>query len=100
MGGSGDHPPAMTSLSLTTTEFTLVVGAGSLFAGLLGSLTGGTPGGPGNSSRVLYMYIFQQAFEFNALGYASALAVALILLLVVVAAFQLRLLRAGESDLA
>ena len=61
---------------------------------------GGAPGGPGNSSRVLYLYIFQQAFEFNALGYASALAVALILLLVVVAAFQLSLLRAGESDLA
>src|SRR5689334_9029859 len=40
MGASGDHPPAMTSLSLNTTEFTLVVGAGSLFAGLLGSLTG------------------------------------------------------------
>src|SRR5919202_5024567 len=31
----------------------------------------GSPGGPGNASRVLYMYIFQQAFEFNALGYAS-----------------------------
>jgi multiple sugar transport system permease protein len=61
---------------------------------------GTTPGGPGNASRVLYMYIFQQAFEFNALGYASALAVALIVLLVVVAAVQLRLLRAGESDLA
>jgi multiple sugar transport system permease protein len=61
---------------------------------------GSTPGGPGNASRVLYMYIFQQAFEFNALGYASALAVALILLLVIVAAVQLRLLRAGESDLA
>jgi multiple sugar transport system permease protein len=61
---------------------------------------GSTPGGPGNASRVLYMYIFQQAFEFNALGYASALAVALIVLLVVVAAVQLRLLRAGESDLA
>ena len=61
---------------------------------------GGNPGGPGNSSRVLYMYIFQQAFEFNALGYASALAVALILLLVIVAAIQMRLLRAGESDLA
>src|SRR4051812_41452685 len=43
---------------------------------------GGTPGGPGNASRVLYMYIFQQAFEFNDLGYASALAVALIVLLV------------------
>jgi multiple sugar transport system permease protein len=61
---------------------------------------GGNPGGPGNSSRVLYMYIFQQAFEFNALGYASALAVALIGLLVIVAAIQMRLLRAGESDLA
>jgi multiple sugar transport system permease protein len=57
-------------------------------------------GGPGNASRVLYMYIFQQAFEFNALGYASALAVALIMLLVIVAAIQLRMLRAGESDLA
>jgi multiple sugar transport system permease protein len=61
---------------------------------------GGNPGGPGNSSRVLYMYIFQQAFEFNALGYASALAVALIMLLVIVAFIQMRLLRAGESDLA
>ena len=61
---------------------------------------GGAPGGPGNSSRVLYLYIFQQAFEFNALGYASALAVGLILLLVVVAGIQMRLLRADESDLA
>jgi multiple sugar transport system permease protein len=61
---------------------------------------GGQPGGPANSSRVMYLYIFQQAFEFNDLGYASALSVALIALLVVVAAFQLRLLRAGESDLA
>lgn len=61
---------------------------------------GGQPGGPGNASRVLYLYIFQQAFEFNALGYAAALSVALIVLLVAVAAIQLRLLRAGESDLA
>jgi multiple sugar transport system permease protein len=61
---------------------------------------GGNPGGPGNASRVLYMYIFQQAFEFNALGYASALAVALIVLLTVVAAVQMKMLRAGESDLA
>jgi multiple sugar transport system permease protein len=61
---------------------------------------GGQPGGPGNASRVLYLYIFQQAFEFNALGYAAALSVALIVLLLAVAAIQLRLLRAGESDLA
>ena len=61
---------------------------------------GGAPGGPGNASRVLYLYIFQQAFEFNALGYASALAVGLIVLLVIVAFIQMKLLRAGESDLA
>jgi multiple sugar transport system permease protein len=61
---------------------------------------GGQPGGPGNESRVLYLYIFQQAFEFNDLGYAAALSVGLIVLLVAVAAAQLRLLRAGESDLA
>ena len=34
-----------------------------------------TKGGPANASRVLQYYIFQQAFEFNALGYASALSV-------------------------
>jgi multiple sugar transport system permease protein len=61
---------------------------------------GGAPGGPANASRVLYMYIFQQSFEFNELGYAAALSMALIVLLVAVAAIQLRLLRAGESDLA
>jgi multiple sugar transport system permease protein len=61
---------------------------------------GGTPGGPANASRVMYLYIFQQAFEFNALGYAAALSVALIVLLAAVAAIQMRLLRAGESDLA
>jgi multiple sugar transport system permease protein len=61
---------------------------------------GGSPGGPANASRVLYLYIFQQAFEFNALGYAAALSVALIILLAAVAAIQMRLLRAGESDLA
>jgi multiple sugar transport system permease protein len=61
---------------------------------------GGSPGGPANESRVMYLYIFQQAFEFNELGYAAALSVALIALLAVVAALQLRMLRAGESDLA
>ncbi|MBV8990528.1 MAG: sugar ABC transporter permease [Solirubrobacterales bacterium] len=61
---------------------------------------GGVPGGPANASRVLYQYIFQQAFEFYNLGYAAALSVALIVLLAVVAFIQLRLLRASESDLA
>jgi multiple sugar transport system permease protein len=61
---------------------------------------GGQPGGPANASRVLYLYIFQQAFEFYNLGYAAALSVALVGILLIVALVQLRLLRAGESDLS
>ena len=36
-----------------------------------------TEGGPINSTRVIYYYIYQQAFERFDLGYASALAVVL-----------------------
>jgi multiple sugar transport system permease protein len=61
---------------------------------------GGQPGGPANASRVLYLYIFQQAFEFYNLGYAAALSVALVVILLVVALVQMRLLRAGESELS
>jgi multiple sugar transport system permease protein len=61
---------------------------------------GGQPGGPANASRVLYLYIFQQAFEFYNLGYAAAMSVALVVILLAVALIQMRLLRAGESDLS
>ncbi len=61
---------------------------------------GGRPGGPINASRVIYLYIFENAFSFNRLGYAAALAVGLMVLLLGVTAVQLRLLRASESDLA
>lgn len=61
---------------------------------------GGRPGGPINASRVIYLYIFENAFNFNDLGYAAALSVVLLLVLMVVTAFQLKILRADESDLA
>jgi len=61
---------------------------------------GGRPGGPVNASRVIYLYIYENAFRFFDAGYASALAVALLAVLMVVTAFQLRILRANESDLA
>jgi multiple sugar transport system permease protein len=48
----------------------------------------------------MYLYIFQQAFSFYNLGYAAALSVALVAILLVVALVQMRLLRAGESDLS
>ncbi len=61
---------------------------------------GGRPGGPINQSRVIYLYIFENAFNFNDLGYASAISVVLLVVLMIVTAFQLKILRAGESDLA
>jgi multiple sugar transport system permease protein len=59
-----------------------------------------TDGDPANASRVIYFYIFQQAFKYNNFGYAAALAVALLLILLLITLVQMRLLRSGESDLA
>lgn len=59
-----------------------------------------TRGGPINVTRVFQFYIYQKAFGEGQFGYGSALAVILFLILAVLAALQLRLLRAGESDLA
>lgn len=61
---------------------------------------GGQPGGPVNASKVIYLYIYQNAIDFNDLGYAAAISVALVAMLIIVTGFQLKLLRAGESDLA
>ncbi|MCV2395681.1 sugar ABC transporter permease [Actinotalea sp. M2MS4P-6] len=58
-----------------------------------------TNGGPGNASRVLQLYIFDQAFGRSHFGYASALSVVLFVILIGVAFAQMRLMRAGESDL-
>jgi multiple sugar transport system permease protein len=59
-----------------------------------------TRGGPGNASRVMQYYIYQKGFTEGQFGYASALSVILFIILATVALIQLRLLRAGESDLA
>ncbi|WP_329126848.1 carbohydrate ABC transporter permease [Streptomyces sp. NBC_01465] len=59
-----------------------------------------TKGGPVSSTRVIYFYIYEQAFTNFHMGYASAIAVVLALLLGVLTAVQMRLLRASRSDLA
>lgn len=59
-----------------------------------------TEGGPVNATRVIYYYIYQQAFERFDLGYASALSVFLLVALALIAYAQLKLLRSNESDLA
>jgi multiple sugar transport system permease protein len=50
--------------------------------------------------RVIYFYIYQQAFSFFHMGYASAVAMVLVLVLGLLTFVQLRLLRASRSDLA
>jgi multiple sugar transport system permease protein len=59
-----------------------------------------TRGGPVDSSRVLQFYIYDVAFGRFQFGYASAMSVALLLVLVIVTFVQYRLTRAESSDLA
>ncbi|WP_349426068.1 sugar ABC transporter permease [Microbacterium sp. LWS13-1.2] len=59
-----------------------------------------TEGGPVNATRVIYYYIYQQAFERFDLGYASALSVFLVVILSAIAYFQLKIMRSNRSDLA
>lgn len=59
-----------------------------------------TAGGPVNATRVIYVYIFDQAFGRRNFGYASAMSVVLFMILALVTMAQMRFLRANESDLA
>ena len=59
-----------------------------------------TQGGPVNATRVIYWYIYDQAFNRFNMGYATTVAVALFVILIVVTIIQLRYLRADSSDLA
>jgi multiple sugar transport system permease protein len=59
-----------------------------------------TKGGPVNATRVIYYYIYQNAFNYFHMGYAATMAIILVLILGILTAVQLRLLRASESQLA
>jgi multiple sugar transport system permease protein len=59
-----------------------------------------TNGGPLDSTRVIVHYIVQNAFSFYKMGYASAMSMALALVMVLYTIVQMRILRANESDLA
>lgn len=56
-------------------------------------------GSPIPATRVIYFYIYQQAFGFFHMGYAAAAAMALVVILGLLTFVQLRLLRASRSDL-
>ncbi|MEN9935073.1 MAG: hypothetical protein RLZZ387_1652 [Chloroflexota bacterium] len=56
-----------------------------------------TNGGPGHESRTVAIYLYQTAWAFFRMGYASAMAVMLAVVMIAVTLIQFRLLR-SESD--
>lgn len=69
------------------TFFLLIIGFISSFKsfGLIHALTGG---GPGDSTNVLALYIYQTSFRYYELGYASAVALVLFLIILLVTLLQ------------
>ncbi|MGC5568715.1 carbohydrate ABC transporter permease [Streptomyces sp. FR-108] len=58
-----------------------------------------TNGGPANATNVLQFYIYGSAFGRFQFGYASAMSVALLVVLSAITILQYRLTRAGRTDL-
>ena len=58
-----------------------------------------TAGGPANATNVLQYYIYGSAFGRFQFGYASAMSVALLVVLSAITVLQYRLTRAGRTDL-
>lgn len=56
-----------------------------------------TGGGPVDSTLVALQYIYRVAFTFNQIGYASALSVALFMLLMALTWLQMRWFKRGEA---
>jgi multiple sugar transport system permease protein len=57
-----------------------------------------TKGGPVNATKVLNWYIYEQAFNRFNMGYATAISMVLFGILIFISMVQMRLMRAGESD--
>jgi multiple sugar transport system permease protein len=57
-----------------------------------------TKGGPANSTSVLIFYIYQQAFQYSAFGYAAAMASIVVVILLLATAVLLFLTRGGRFN--
>ncbi len=56
-----------------------------------------TQGGPGNESRTVVIYLYQTAWAFFRMGYASAMAVSLALIMIAITLVQFWLLRRRDE---
>ncbi|SEG96692.1 multiple sugar transport system permease protein [Nonomuraea solani] len=57
-----------------------------------------TGGGPAGATEVLPYYMWSNAFGFERMGYASAMAMVLLVMLVVLSLAQFRFLRGGDDE--
>jgi multiple sugar transport system permease protein len=57
-----------------------------------------TRGGPANSTTLLVTYIYAQAFQFSAFGYAAAMAALLVVLMMITTVFFFVLTRGGRFN--
>ncbi|TME80615.1 MAG: sugar ABC transporter permease [Chloroflexi bacterium] len=55
-----------------------------------------TGGGPNNASQTLSVFIYQTAFQFFRVGYASAASMVLLLIMIVVTLVNLRIFRSED----
>jgi ABC-type sugar transport system permease subunit len=62
------------------------------------TIYGLTQGGPGDSTRVFYYYIYEQVFSYSNVGYGSALCVVLFLILLVFTLIQFRAFSTDTND--
>ena len=56
-----------------------------------------TLGGPYNSTLVVLLYMYRQAFQQNRGGYGAAVALVLVVIITVAAVVQFRVLRASRA---
>ena len=52
-----------------------------------------TEGGPGNATRVLTLLIYQNAFQYLRMGWASTMAILLFVIILLLTVIQMRLLK-------
>ena len=78
-------------------EIVLVVNTIAAFAFMFTYVYTITNGGPGTDTYVSEFYIYQQAFTNQNMGYAAAIGVVLVLIVLVVGLFQIRVLTRKES---
>ncbi len=52
-----------------------------------------TNGGPGDATRTIVLYLYEQGFRFFDMGYASAIAITLFVIILILTAIQFRLSR-------